>query len=50
MERTFNEKFFNYHKILIFGDDAVGKTSFVNRINKKDFEMMYTPSDCTIKK
>jgi len=29
------EKYFHYQKILIFGDNFVGKSAFVKRINTK---------------
>jgi GTPase SAR1 family protein len=38
------DKFFNFQKLLIFGDKNVGKSCFVTRICKADFDANYAPS------
>jgi len=41
-----DEKFFNFKKLLIFGDKNVGKSTFLKRICKLDFDLWYSPSPC----
>jgi GTPase SAR1 family protein len=40
------ERFFNFEKLLIFGDKNVGKSTFLKRISKADFDSHYDPSTC----
>jgi GTPase SAR1 family protein len=40
------DKYFNFQKLLIFGDKNVGKSCFVSRICKADFDPNYVPSPC----
>jgi hypothetical protein len=43
-----NDKYFNFQKLLVFGDKNVGKSCFVKRISKSDFDNTYSPSPCKI--
>jgi GTPase SAR1 family protein len=42
------DKYYNFQKILIFGDKQVGKSAFVKRISKSDYESAYVPSQSNI--
>ena len=42
------DKYFNFQKLLIFGDKNVGKSCFVSRICKADFDPNYVPSPCKL--
>lgn len=39
-----NSEFLEYKKFVIIGDKEVGKTTFVKRLMKKDFELGYNQS------
>jgi GTPase SAR1 family protein len=40
------QNYINFKKILIFGSRETGKSSLVNRIHKKEYDMNYIPSEC----